>query len=309
MKPKIKLITVKKSLEVLMKIIEEARNQYRMGGMLQKLIVWNIAGFFVALIFFYKFTQGIFVYPEWLALSSDYKVALTHIWTLTTYPFYHAGAIHLIFNLIVLNFSGRLFHTFFTDRQLLWVYMLGGAFAGLVYVAAYTVLPLGSVLMVGASASIMAVLFAAVSYSPFMQVRLLLIGYVRLWHIAVAVLVLDILQIGVTNTGGHIAHLAGALFGFIFVKLLQRGTDLSEIGARIGGYFLPKNIKKRKKKKQTSFKKVYVNNEKQTQNTKYRNPKLEKDKNQQQVDEILDKISRSGYDSLTKEEKDFLFRQ
>ncbi|HUH50821.1 MAG TPA: rhomboid family intramembrane serine protease [Flavobacterium sp.] len=292
-----------------MRIIEEARHQYRMGGMLQKLIIWNIAGFFVALIFFYKFSQGIFVYPEWLAQSSDYKVALTHIWTLVTYPFYHAGAIHLIFNMIILNFSGRLFYTFFTDRQLQWVYMLGGAFAGMVYVVVYSIFPLGSALMVGASASIMAVLFAAVTYSPFMQVRMLLIGYVRLWHIAVVILVLDVLQIGVTNTGGHVAHLAGALFGFIFVKLLNRGTDLSAIGARIGGYFLLKNIRKRRKNKKTSFKKVYVNTDKKTGGTKYTHPKHEKDKNQQQVDEILDKISRSGYDSLTKEEKEFLFRQ
>ncbi len=292
-----------------MGIIEEARHQYRMGGMLQRLIIWNIASFFIGLIFFYKFTQGVFIYPEWLALSSDYKVALPYIWTLTTYQFYHAGFLHLLFNLIVLNFTGRLFYTFFTDRQLLWVYMLGGVFAGLVYIVAYTILPLGSALMVGASASIMSVLFATVSYSPMMSVRLLLVGHVRLWHIGATLLVLDIIQVGVTNTGGHIAHLAGALFGFIFVKLLSRGTDLSAIGARIGGYFLLKNIIKRRKNKKRSFKNVYVNTDKQTTSAKYAHPKLEKDKNQQQLDEILDKISRSGYDSLTKEEKEFLFRQ
>src|SRR5690606_33509273 len=112
----------------------------------------------------------------------------------------------------------------------------GAIFSGLVYVLAYTLFSLGDAILVGASASIMAVLFATVTYAPLMTVRLLLIGYVKLWHIALAILVIDILQIGLNNTGGHISHLAGALFGFLFVTLLKQGVDLTKFISRIVGF-------------------------------------------------------------------------
>src|SRR5690606_36628839 len=150
-------------------------------------------------------------------------------WTFSTYSFFHGGFWHLVFNMIVLNFSGRLFLTFFTEKQLLGTYTLGVVFSGIIYVLAYSLFPLGNALLVGASASITAILFATVSYAPLMSIRLLLIGYVKLWHIAAVILVLDILQIGLSNTGGHISHLAGALFGFTFVYFLKKGTDLSRV--------------------------------------------------------------------------------
>lgn len=287
-----------------MNILDDIKQQYRFGGINQKLIFWNIGLFLVSLIFFYKFSTGRFAYPSWLALSSDFSVSLPFAWTFVTYSFLHGGVLHLIFNLIVLNFSGRLFLTFFSEKQLFGVYVLGAVFSGLVYVLAYTFFPFGNALLVGASASIMAILFATVTYSPLMTVRLLLIGYVKLWHIALVILVVDILQIGLNNTGGHISHLAGALFGFLFVIFLKKGTDFTKIISKITDFF-QELFSKKTKKKYTPFKEVHVN-KKTTYNT---SPKFQKDKNQQQIDEILDKISRSGYDSLTKEEKEFLFRQ
>lgn len=287
-----------------MNILDDIKQQYRLGGMNQKLIFWNIGLFLLSLIFFYQFSVGRFHYPTWLALSSNAGTSFVFPWTFISYSFLHGGALHLIFNLIVLNFAGRLFQTFFSEKQLLGVYVLGAVFSGLVYVLAYTFLPLGNAILVGASASVMAILFATVTYAPLMTVRLLLIGYVKLWHIALAILILDVLQIGVSNTGGHISHLAGALFGFLFVSLLKQGTDLTKIISRITDLF--KGIfSKKTKKRYTPFKEVHVNKK-----ASYgANPKFQKDKNQQQIDEILDKISRSGYDSLTKEEKDFLFSQ
>lgn len=284
-----------------MNILDDIKQQYKSGGINQKLIFWNIGLFLLSLIFFYKFKAGVFLYPDWLALSSNYPTSFVFVWTFITYSFFHGGVLHLLFNLIVLNFSGRLFLTFFSEKQLLGVYLLGAVFAGVIYVLAYTIVPeLGNALLVGASASIMAILFATVTYSPLMTVRLLLVGYVKLWHIAAVILVLDILQIGLTNTGGHISHLAGALFGFLFVILLRQGTDLTKIVNRITGLF---SKSKKTKKKYMPFKEVHIN-KKPTYKAK-----VEKDKNQQQIDEILDKISHSGYDSLTKEEKEFLFRQ
>ncbi len=287
-----------------MNILDDIKQQYRFGGMNQKLIFWNIGLFLLSLVFFYQFSLGRFHYPAWLALSSNIKTSFVFPWTFVSYSFLHGGALHLIFNLIILNFAGRLFQTFFSAKQLLGVYILGAIFSGLVYVLAYTLFSLGDAILVGASASIMAVLFATVTYAPLMTVRLLLIGYVKLWHIALAILVIDILQIGLNNTGGHISHLAGALFGFLFVLLLKQGTDLTKIISRISDFFQG-IFSNKKQKRYTPFKEVHINKKASV----VTNPKFQKDKNQQQIDEILDKISRSGYDSLTKEEKDFLFSQ
>lgn len=289
-----------------MNILDDIKQQYRYGGMVQKLIFWNIGCFLVSLVF-YQFSTGRFNFPNWLALSSDLVVSVTFPWTYITYAFLHGGLLHLIFNLIVLNFAGRLFQTFFSEKQLLGVYLLGAFFSGLMYVFIYWfAFQSNNAILVGASASIMAILFATVTYAPMMTVRLLLIGYVKLWHIALAILVIDILQIGLSNTGGHLSHLAGAFFGFLFVKLLKQGTDLTKTATKTIDFFkelFSKN--KASKKKYTSFKEVHINKKE----TKTHRTKVYKDKNQQQIDEILDKISHSGYDSLSKEEKEFLFQQ
>jgi hypothetical protein len=135
-----------------------------------------------------------------------------------------------------------------------------------------------------------------------MELRLLLIGNVKLWHITGVLLLLDLLQIQMNNTGGHIAHLSGAFFGYIYIKLLQNDTDLSRIVSSVINFFA--NLFS--PKKATPFKKVHVNPKKPT--VKRESKIVTKDKTQQQIDEILDKISQSGYDSLTAEEKEFLFK-
>ena len=156
--------------------------------------------------------------------------------------------------------------------------------------------------MVGASGAIMAILLATVTYQPTMEVRLLIIGTVKLWQIALVFIIIDLIQLPMDNTGGHIAHLGGALFGYIYIKLLQNGTDLgSGLHTFIDGIAFIFNGKKTK-----PFKKVHVNPKKPA--VKRESKIISKDKTQQQIDEILDKISQSGYDSLTSEEKEFLFK-
>jgi hypothetical protein len=203
--------------------------------------------------------------------------------------------------MMVLNFSSRLFLTFFTQKQYLGLYFLSVIFAGLIYVLSFYLLGHSS-LMVGASAAIMALLVATTTYQPLMELRLLLIGNVKLWHITGVLLLLDLLQIQMNNTGGHIAHLSGAFFGYIYIKLLLNGTDLSRIVSSVIDFFT--NLFS--PKKATPFKKVHVNPKKPT--VKRESKIVAKDKTQQQIDEILDKISQSGYDSLTAEEKEFLFK-
>ena len=282
-------------------IIDDLKFQYRIGGIANKMIYWNVGFFLLSIIFFYQFKSGGFDFPNWIAVSSEPTTVLTKPWTLLTYAFFHYGFMHLFFNMMVLNFSSRLFLTFFTQKQYIGLYILSAIFAGLCFVASFYLLHQTSS-MVGASAAIMALLVATTTYQPLMEIRLLLIGNVKLWHITAVLLLLDLLQIQMDNTGGHIAHLSGAFFGYIYIKLLQNGTDLSRIINSIIDFFAnlfgPKKL--------TPFKRVHVNPKKPA--VKRESKIVVKDKTQQQLDEILDKISQSGYDSLTTEEKEFLFK-
>lgn len=284
-----------------MGIIDDLKSQYKSGGIEIQLIFWNIG---LAVIYFLinAFSQqAIAQVNYWLLLSSSPSDLIFKPWTLLTYAFFHGGIMHLIFNLLVLNFAARLFLTFFTQKQFLGLYLLAAIFSGLIFVLTYFLFA-GAGILIGASGAIMAVMIASATYAPFYQLRLLLIGNVKLWHIAAVFLILDLIQLPTNNMGGHIAHLGGAFFGFIFIKLLQNGTDLSLIITNVINFFA--NIFK--PKKGTPFKKVHRN---PTQPKEKNVSKIVvKDKTQQQIDEILDKISQSGYDSLTKDEKEFLFR-
>lgn len=284
-----------------MNILDDLKLQYKLGGIAMRVIYWNIACFLISLVFFWPNFTGEFAYPSWLALSSDPKVFLFKPWTFLTYAFFHASFLHLLFNMMVLNFASNLFLTFFTQKQYLGLYILGAIFSGVAFSLIFYFSNIsGSI--VGASAAIMAILVATTTYQPLMNLRLLLIGNVKLWHVTAVILVLDLLQLRLDNTGGHISHLAGAIFGFIYIKLLQNGTDLSIIISKTLDFFT--NLFK--KSPSTPFTKVHKNYKKPTEKVTSRI--VTKDKTQQQIDEILDKISQSGYDCLTKEEKEFLFK-
>jgi membrane associated rhomboid family serine protease len=283
-----------------MNILDDLKMQYKLGGIAMKMIYWNIGCFLISLIFFYHYKEGVFVFPNWISLSSNPLDLLFKPWTFLTYAFFHNDFWHLFFNMMVLNFASYLFLTFFSSKQYFGLYVLSAIFAGLIFILGFNILHLsGSI--IGASAAIMAILVAATTYSPLMNVRLLLIGNVKLWHITAVILVLDLMQFRLENSGGHISHLAGAFFGFGYVKLLQNGIDLSKIVSSILDFFT--NLFK---KPATPFKKVHKNYQKPVQ--KSVSKIVVKDKKQQQIDEILDKISQSGYDSLSKEEKEFLFQ-
>ena len=292
-----------------MSILDDLKLQYRTGGIAQKLIYWNVGLFAIpAIVFGLLSLFGLQIdYLYYVSLDSLPSSLAWKPWSLITYAVFHSGIFHLFFNMIVLHFSTRLFITYFNQKQLLGLYILGGIFAGLVYIASYLVLPVfenTSSTLVGASGSIMAILFATVTYNPYMEMRLMFIGRVKLWHIAAVVIALDLIQLPMANTGGHLAHLGGALFGYLFMTLLKKGTDLTDGITKIIDFFVNKSIPKKKK---TPFKKVHKNyNPSPPISTESKIVK--KDKTQQQIDEILDKISASGYDALSKEEKDFLFR-
>ena len=286
-----------------MNIIDDLKLQYNMGGIVTQLIFWNVALFVLPWLFFaLLFLLGVNIdYIHYVSLSSNPADLLWKPWSLLSYAFFHSGIMHIIFNMIVMNFSGRLFMTYFTSKQLLGLYILSAIFAGICYILVFYVLSINAPI-VGASAAIMAILVATTTYHPLMDLRLLIIGNVKLWHITAVIIIVDLMQLRSENMGGHISHLSGAFFGFIFIKLLQNGTDLSTVVTRVIGFFA--NLFK--KNTSTPFKKVHKNYSKPL--VKSVSKIVTKDKSQQQIDEILDKISQSGYDSLTKEEKEFLFK-
>ena len=286
-----------------MNIIDDLKLQYKVGGIVIKLIFWNVALFVIPwLLFSILSLIGITIdYMQYVSLSSNPALLIWKPWSLITYAFFHTGIMHILFNLIVLNFAGRLFMTYFTGKQLVGLYFLSAIFAGIVYVLVFYILNI-SAPIVGASAAIMAILVATATYNPLMELRLFIIGNVKLWHVTAVIILVDLMQLRSENMGGHISHLAGAFFGFIFIKLLQNGTDLSKIVSSFLDFFT--NLFR--KEKATPFKKVHKNYNKPLE--KSVSKIITKDKSQQQIDEILDKISQSGYDSLNKEEKEFLFR-
>jgi membrane associated rhomboid family serine protease len=283
-----------------MNIFDDLKLQYKLGGIALKMIYWNVACFLVSLLFFYQFKVGAFDFPNWIVLSSDPTVFVLKPWTFLSYAFFHDGFFHLFFNMMVLNFASSLFLTFFNPKQYLGLYILSAIFAGIMFILGFYLLHSAGAI-VGASAAIMAILVAVTTYTPLMNIRLMLIGNVKLWHITAVILILDLMQFRLENTGGHISHLSGAVFGFVFIKLLQNGIDLSKIVTTVIDFFT--NLFN---KPATPFKKVHKNYKKPAE--KPVSKIVVKDKNQQQIDEILDKISQSGYDSLSKEEKEFLFQ-
>jgi membrane associated rhomboid family serine protease len=290
-----------------MSIIEDLKIQFKTGGVVTQLIFWNVVSFVIPVAIFGVLSLFSIKmdYLSFVSLSSYPQDLIWKPWSILSYAFFHADVFHILFNLLMLHFAGRLFLTFFNPKQFLSLYFVSVLFSGLFYLLCYFVLPSlqnTNTALVGASAGIMAVLFATIAYSPFMVIRMFLFGNVKLWYIAVALIVIDLFQLTLNNTGGHLAHLGGAFFGYLYVFFLKRGTD-------IGAWFYPilglfdKDFRHSKK---TPFKKVHRNY--QTPEVKKESKIVRKDKVQQQTDEILDKISRSGYDSLSKEEKDFLFK-
>lgn len=286
-----------------MNILKDLKQQYLMGGVTEKLIYWNVALFAIPFAL-----QGIlslftitFNFLHYVNLSSHPGELIWKPWSILTYSFFHEDFFHILFNLLVLNFCARLFLTFFTQKQLLSLYLMGGIFSGLIFIIGFLIFPRFTditIPLIGSSGAVMAVLFGVTTYAPHMQIRLLLIGNVKLWHIAIVLFFLDLIRLSGSNAGGHIAHLGGALFGYLYSTQLKNGSDITKPFTS----FVDGLVNIFRGRKSTPFKKVH-------KNETYSKPKpAPKDKTQQQIDEILDKISKSGYDSLTKEEKEFLFK-
>lgn len=282
-------------------MLDDLKHAVKFGNVVTRLIILNVVVFIIINL------VGVFLslggsgsrFTEtangYFAMYSGISSFLSHPWGIITYQFVHGGILHLLFNMLWLYWMGRIFMEFLGSRKLLSVYLLGGMAGAVLFMIAYQALPLFSNIrefgsVIGASGSVLAITVAAATLVPDYTIGLLLFGQVKLKYLAAAAIVLDLLSMAGPNAGGHIAHLGGALFGFIYIKQLRSGRN---IGTWIDS--LTTCIENLFSKKKPALR--VVHRKKNTDIT-----------DQETIDRILDKISQSGYDSLTSAEKEILFK-
>jgi membrane associated rhomboid family serine protease len=257
----------------------------------------------VADVLFRLFNRTTGDFFDWFELPASFTRFAIQPWSLLTYMFMHANLLHILFNMLWLYWFGALFLMLFSARHLRGVYILGGICGGLLYMAAYNLFPLfnevrHNAYLLGASASALAIVAATAYREPNYPIRLMLIGTVRLKYLALVVIGLDLLFVTSDNGGGHIAHLGGALAGGWFAYGLSRGWDATAWINRACDFVASAfNWKPRKSKM-----KIYKGGREQDYDYNARK-KAQAD----EVDRILDKLKKSGYDSLSASEKKSLF--
>ena len=285
-------------------IIMDIKKNFKTGNSLTKLIYINVGVFLFfsilhVLSFLFMINPNKFF--NHFTLYSSLPILLKNPWTIISYMFLHQSFIHLLFNMLWLYFGGQIFLTFFDNKKLISTYLLGGICGAFLFVFSFNLFPvfkasLPTAMALGASASVLAIIMAIATKSPDYSIRLFLIGNIKLKHIAIVSIGLDILSIPQGNAGGHIAHLGGAFFGFLYVKQLNGGNDIAKGFNKIMDYLATYFNSK------TQLKKTYIRKKSDYEFLQ------KKAQNQAKIDKILDKIAKSGYDSLTKEEKNILFK-
>lgn len=305
---------------MLQSIWDDVKRQFSYGNAVIRIIIVNVAVFvlihLVNLILFIvnggQPSPAFDALVDFFSMSSDWKYLLTHPWGLISSMFLHVGVWHILWNMLFLYWFGRIVGDFIGNQRVLPIYLLGGITGALLFFISANLMAYGAGgrFALGASAGVMAIVVAAGTIAPEYIMRLLLLGDVKLKYIVVALVFLDLIFIPQgSNTGGHFAHLGGALFGWLFVRQLRSGNDLSlpvnQVLDTIQRFFLSIFSDKRRRPKV-----VYRNPNRKEH---FRNSKgnassdSQRINQQERLDAILDKIKLSGYNSLTEEEKEFLF--
>jgi len=282
-----------------MSVLENYINRYKNNSAIIQLIVINTAVFLVTIAYnliAYLFFKSKNITDAWLSMPSNFSAFIIKPWTFVTYQFGHDGVLHIAMNMLVLYFIGNIFLDFFKRKEVFKVYLLGGFFGAILFFISYNFLPVFSgqnALLIGSSASVFAILFATAIYAPNLRLSLFGVFEVRLIFIAIFYFIIDIASIPTSNAGGHIAHIGGTVFGIIYAFYKKGIFNFNLFPA------------KQTYKKHKPQMKVNVN----AKNSSNNNTRFSFDSpSQSEIDLILDKISKTGYDKLTKDEKDILFK-
>lgn len=288
-------------------IFDGIKNRFKQRDVLIQLIGINLVVFLVLAIY-YVFTKlfltDFFEPIQYIGVPENVELLLKRPWTLITYMFSHQGFFHILFNMLLLYWFGQLFLGYFSPKNLGSLYVLGGIAGALIYILAFNTIPLYKEMhpsfLIGASASVMAIIFAVAFYNPRAEIGLLLLGRVRIIYVAIFFFILDFISLSDTsNPGGHVAHIGGAILGFIYAKLYLKGIDITRWISRLIDWFA--NLSKPRPKKAKMKVKHKSNREKDYDYNKKKHQETE------EIDRILDKIKASGYSSLNEEEKKRLF--
>ena len=283
--------------------IDNLTYQFKTAGIIVKIIVINLAVFLIVNLGSFLFNSSHYQITQWFVLPESLNEFVLQPWSFITYSFLHFGFWHLFWNMLWLYWFGGFVLNLFSPKRFLTIYLLGAISGGILYVLAYNIFPVFSKsqgYLLGASAAVRAIVIFIAAYAPNTRVRLFVFN-IQLWHIGAFVVLMDLIQLpNSPNAGGLLAHLGGALLGYFYAVQLVKGNDIGKWFENGMDWF--EGLFQTKAKK--PFRKVH-----RTKSSTSMRSNLDKDKtmNQKKIDSILDKIGKSGYDSLTKAEKDFLF--
>ena len=284
--------------------------QYKTANIVVKLIVINVLVWIGFMLLEWMLNSGS-IFSQWFSLPTDLSRLLIQPWSLLTYAFLHAGFWHIFWNMLILYWFGQIVLNLFTEKRFLTIYLLGALAGGVLFVLAYNLFPVlitSSAYLVGASAAVRAIMIFIAAYTPNTEVRVIFFN-VKLWHIGVFVVLTDLIQVPSSgNAGGLLAHVGGAIFGYVYAQQLSKGNDIGLWWERLADGVVNLFKSKPKSAKKANMKTVYKNQASAQKSTYRSGSRVSKNEQQAQIDAILDKISKSGYDSLSKAEKDFLFK-
>ena len=257
-------------------------------NIVEKIILFNITlyllPFVLKTVLFLFNIKGLSI-VNWFTIDATLSEFILKPWSILTYGFIHGSFSHIFWNMLILYYFGNILKNIFGEKLILNLFLSGIVAGGLTYLISYNLFPVFkgvNSVMIGASAGVMSVLFFLAAYDPQYRIRIIFFD-IKILYIALFLFFYDIIQIPLNNSGGHIAHIGGALWGYYYSVKYNNGSDLVN---SILSYFKKNTNNKPSVKSKTDNKSF----------------------NQDKIDEILDKISDSGYDSLTKSEKEYLFK-
>ncbi|MBU3661618.1 MAG: rhomboid family intramembrane serine protease [Bacteroidetes bacterium] len=287
-----------------MSVIEEVQYRFKAGNAIVRIILINVLVFilvaFLQLLGFLFQANLTSSLLSWLSVPASLVKLLYQPWSLITYMFLHTGIFHILFNMLWLYWIGQLFQQYLGNTKTYQAYFLGGIFGAIIYILSYNFFPVFQgqaevATAVGASAGVLSIVVATATLLPDYSISLLFIGAIRLKYIALFSVLMDLISIPQGNPGGHIAHLGGAAFGFIFIKLIYNKSSTSNYLDRFFEWF--SNGFQSSPKLKVKYKATTKTNSSQVGKP-----------SQEEIDAILDKINRGGYENLSKKEKEILFK-